>query len=119
MDIVQQFSNGIGDNFSKKVKNILEKIKNKDFISIYAKTNIEDISNKIQEIRQLEKAIKERKFISFEYFSEIKKKIKKANTIGIINFQGYWYLIYLYKDKDVRKYYLNNIADIVILEGKC
>ena len=63
LDIIEKITDGIGGKFASKSKKLLSKLKNDDKNPIYAKLNIEDISDKISDINILETAIKEKKEI--------------------------------------------------------
>ncbi|HIP02645.1 MAG TPA: WYL domain-containing protein [Campylobacterales bacterium] len=75
--------------------------------------NIEDISDKLVEVQQLETAIKKRAIISCSYdFGSFKKELK-LKPLKIANYEGFWYLIALDVRNDIlKKYYLKNIAKI-------
>ena len=70
LGILEKLSDGIGKEFSNKAKKLLSKLKNNDLNPIYAKLNIEDISNKLDIIKLIEKAIKSKNLIQIEYKDE-------------------------------------------------
>jgi len=114
LDILEKVAENFGYNFANKSKTLISKIKNETFNPIYTKLNIEDIGNKLSEIKLLEEAISLKKEIKCDY------KIKDSYTtvlqpLKIVNFEGFWYLIALRKEK-IRKYYLKNILNIKILD---
>ncbi len=116
LDIIEKITESIGGNFSIKAQKLLSKIKNEDFSPIYAKLNIEDISDKFSDIQIIERAIKERKTIKCNYDDE-KHPIYTTtiNPLKIVNFDGFWYLIALRKDI-LKKYYLKNISNPAITD---
>jgi len=61
LDIIEKITEGIGGKFSTKAHKLLSKIKNEDYNPIYAKLNIEDISDRFGDIQILERAIKEKR----------------------------------------------------------
>ena len=116
LGIIEKLTEGIGGDFAVKAKSLLSKLKNKIHNPIYAKLNIEDISDKIDEIQIIEKAIKSKNMIQFNYKDDnsiyhnlIRKPLK------LVNFEGFWYLIALHDDI-LKKYYLKNIRDCKILD---
>lgn len=116
LDIIEKLTEGIGTKFYSKAKKLLAKIKNEDNNPIYAKLNIEDISDKLKEIQLLETAIKDKKIIECVYDFEDYRKELAIKPLKIVNFEGFWYLIALDARNDVlKKYYLKNISSINIL----
>ncbi len=110
LDILEKITEGIGGSFSARAHALLSKIKNEDFNPIYAKLNIEDISDKLADIQILEQAIKEKREIECIYDNERKKPYKTTlQPLKIANYEGFWYLI-TKKDDELRKYYLKNIS---------
>lgn len=117
LDIIEKITEGIGGNFASKSQKLLSKIKNEDFNPIYTKLNIEDISDKLQEIQILESAIKSKNEVSCQYNNE--KHPPYTTTIQplkIANFEGFWYLLAMRGDT-LKKYYLKNITAPKILES--
>lgn len=120
LDIMEKMVESIGNKFSIKAKNLLLKIKNKDFNPIYAKLNIEDISDKLQEIQKLENAIKSKHEVLCVYNINDNESLDlQVKPLKIVNFEGFWYLIALdTKDKDLlKKYYLKNIKNIKLSDN--
>lgn len=116
LDIIEKMTEGIGGTFSKKAHKLLSKIKNENFNPIYTKLNIEDISDKFDDIQILERAIKEKKEILCSYDNE-RENIHTVtiSPLKIVNFEGFWYLIAL-EDDILKKYYLKNISNVQILK---
>ena len=115
LDILEKMSEGVGSKFYLKAKGLLSKIKNDDFNPIYAKLNMEDISEKIEQIESLEGAIKSKHTITCRY--DLKSHAQKIDLkpLKIVCFEGFWYLIALDARNDqLKKYYLKNIHSVSI-----
>jgi len=112
LDIIEKMTESIGGAFSTKAHKLLSKIKNEEFNPIYAKLNIEDISEKFSDIQILENAIKEKRVLEAIYDNERSKPYKTTlQPLKIANYEGFWYLITKTGD-ELRKYYLKNISQI-------
>lgn len=112
LDIIEKITEGIGGKFASKSHKLLSKIKNQDFNPIYAKLNIEDISDKFGEIQVIEGAIKAKKEIECSYDDERHDIFKVTlKPLKIVNFEGFWYLVALQEDV-LKKYYLKNISNV-------
>lgn len=115
LDIMEKLVDGVGARFSSKAKALLSKIKNEDFNPIYTKLNMEDITDKLDIIQQLESAIKSKDEITLVYETKNDHKVNTCfKPLKIANFEGFWYLIALdSKDNNkIKKYYLKNISSI-------
>lgn len=112
LEIIEKMSENIGGQFFSKTKKLLQKIKNDDYNPFYTKLNLEDISDKFEEIQKLEIAIKSKKSIVCNY--TIVETIKiKINPLKIVNYEGFWYLVAIdTKHNTLKKYYLKNISVI-------
>lgn len=117
LDILEKLTDGLGMKFSAKAKALLSKIKNDDFNPIYAKLNMEDISNKLSDIAKLEDAIKQKKCITCSYnFSDYTKELT-LQPLKIANYEGFWYLIANDTRNDVlKKYHLKSISKIILTQ---
>ncbi|MDD3646829.1 MAG: WYL domain-containing protein [Candidatus Gracilibacteria bacterium] len=116
LDIIEKITEGIGGAFASKSHKLLSKIKNQDYNPIYAKLNIEDITDKFIEIQIIEDAIKRKKEIRCFYNDEVHNVYKTTvQPLKIVNFEGFWYLIAL-RDATLKKYYLKNISNVVATE---
>ena len=116
LDILENFAENMGSKFSSKAKKLLNKLKNEDYNPIYTKLDLEDISDKLEDIQALEIAIKSKKVITCSY--EIKNKFKTTlKPLKIVNFEGFWYLLALDKKDILKKYYLKNIYDITLTDN--
>ena len=117
LDIIDKMTESIGTGFYSKAKKLLSKIKNDDFNPIYAKLDIEDITDKLKEIQLLESAIKDKKVINCIYNFETYSHELSIKPLKIVNFEGFWYLVALDSRNDVlKKYYLKNITQIKLLD---
>ena len=111
LDIIEKITEGIGGKFSIKAHKLLSKIKNEDFNPIYAKLNIEDISDKFADIQILDSAIKNKKEVECSYNNERHNIYTTTiKPLKIVNFEGFWYLVAL-RDETLKKYYLKNISN--------
>lgn len=112
LDIIEKITEGIGGKFAAKSHKLLSKIKNQDFNPIYAKLNIEDISDKFGEIQVIEGAIKAKKEIECSYDDQRHNIFRVIlQPLKIVNFEGFWYLVALQEDV-LKKYYLKNISHV-------
>jgi len=116
LDIIEKITEGIGGKFATKSQKLLSKIKNEDFNPIYAKLNIEDISDKFADIQLLEGAIKEKLEIKCSYNNEYHEIYSTTiQPLKIVNFEGFWYLLAL-RGEILKKYYLKNISNVKVTE---
>ncbi|MGD9553421.1 MAG: helix-turn-helix transcriptional regulator [Arcobacteraceae bacterium] len=112
LEIIEKMSENIGGQFFSKTKKLLQKIKNDDYNPFYTKLNLEDISDKFEEIQKLEIAIKSKKSIMCQYTINDTIKIK-INPLKIVNYEGFWYLVAIdTKHNTLKKYYMKNISVI-------
>ncbi len=117
LDIMEKLAEGVGNKFSAKAKTLLSKIKNEDYNPIYAKLDMEDIGDKLELVQLLEKAIKSKLEVNCIYEIKNNKTIKlNIKPLKIANFEGFWYLIALDKNRDnlLKKYYLKSLSSIKI-----
>jgi predicted DNA-binding transcriptional regulator YafY len=118
LDIIEKITEGIGGKFAAQSQKLLSKIKNEDFNPIYAKLNIEDISDKLKEIQVLESAIKSKTETHCTYNDERHPPYTTTiQPLKIANFEGFWYLLAMRGDT-LKKYYLKNISNCSILENR-
>jgi len=117
LDIIEKITEGIGGKFASKSHELLAKLKNEDLNSpIFAKLNIEDITDKLKEIQFIEQSIKDKTVIECSYDDE-KHGVYKTTLkpLKIANYEGFWYLIAL-KNETLKKYYLKNITNVKLTE---
>ena len=113
LDIIEKITDGIGGNFASKSKKLLSKIKNDEHSPIYAKLNIEDVSDKLDEINLLENAIKSKSEIKCQYVYDKGRYDTTIKPLKIVNYEGFWYLVALQKD-EAKKYYLKELSNITL-----
>ena len=117
LDIMEKLMEGAGRQFSTKANKLLSKIKNDSLNPIYAKLDMEDIGDKLQEVQELEIAISNKKQIKCDYDFEGYRKELDLKPLKIANYEGFWYLIALDSRNDIlKKYYLKNIKNIQLLD---
>jgi len=113
LDILGGLVDGSKGQFSIKAKKLLSKLKNEEHNPIYAKLDLEDISDKLKEVQLLESAIKGKNLISCRYdFGTFQKELS-LKPLKIANYEGFWYLLALdSRNDELKKYYLKNITNI-------
>ena len=117
LKLLSQASKSFDDSFSKRADKLLSRIDDNINSPIYTKIELEDISNKLQEFSQIEKAINSNHKIEITYTVDDYSYETIINPYKIVNFEGFWYLIAKRKG-NLRRYYLQNIFDVEILEDK-
>lgn len=117
LKLLLQVSKSFDKSFSKRADKLLSRIDDNIDSPIYTKIELEDISNKLTEISQLESAINSQNKIKFSYLKDDYYYDVIVEPYKIVNFDGFWYLISK-KNGNLRRYYLHNIFDIEILEVK-
>ena len=110
-------SKNFDKNFAKRAQKLLSRIDDNINSPIYTKIDMEDISHKLTEFSQIEKAIKSKYKIEFAYSMEDYSYDTVVNPYKLVNFEGYWYLIATRKG-NLRRYYLQHIFDVEIQEDK-
>ena len=117
LDIMEKMAENIGGHFFTTAHSLLSKIKNEDFNPIYTKLNVEDISDKLQVIGLLERAIKENLTIVCIYDDEKSPPRKeRLHPLKIVNYEGFWYLVALDKNEYVRKLYLKQVSNVQVTD---
>ena len=117
LGIIEKITEGIGGDFAMRSHALLSKIKNEDFNPIYAKLNIEDISDKLSDIQILEHAIKSRTEVRCTYDDDKHSPYETTiQPLKIANFEGFWYLLAM-REGVLKKYYLKNISHTTMLES--
>ena len=117
LKLLLQASKSFDKAFSQRADKLLSRIDDNINSPIYTKIELEDISNKLTEISQLESAINSQNKIEFSYLKDDYYYDTVVEPYKIVNFDGFWYLISK-KDGNLRRYYLHNIFDIEILEDR-
>ncbi|MDD3591868.1 MAG: WYL domain-containing protein [Sulfurovum sp.] len=117
LDIMQKLMEAAGQKFSSRANKLLSKIRNDSYNPIYAKLDMEDIGDKLQEVQELERAITVKKKIKCRYDLEEHHKELDLKPLKIANYEGFWYLIALDGRNDIlKKYYLKNIKQIKLTD---
>ncbi|WP_345974765.1 WYL domain-containing protein [Sulfurimonas sp. HSL3-7] len=115
LDIMEKMAEDIGGNFYTTAHSLLSKIKNEEFNPIYTKLNIEDISDKFNEIQKLEQAINNKQIITCIYDDEKEPPRREClKPLKIVNYEGFWYLVALDEDEYVRKLYLKKVSNVIV-----
>jgi len=119
INMLGSLSEGIGGEFYKKAQTVLHKIQSHIDSPFYTRIDVEDMSDSMDLIEQLESAISEHKMISLKYRKwhnpDDVKIHKKVKPYKIIVFDGFFYL-YCEIGKFCPALYLKEITDLKILE---
>ena len=86
LDIMEKLMEGAGRQFSTKANKLLSKIKNDSLNPIYAKLDMEDIGDKLQEVQELEIAISNKKQIKCDYDFEGYRKELDLKPLKIVSY---------------------------------
>jgi predicted DNA-binding transcriptional regulator YafY len=108
LDILEDFSKSLGDDFYSQSSTILHKLKNRKYSPIFTKLNMEDISDEFDSMIAYEEAILSKNSIKIKYTTDKKTSEVKINPIKIVNFEGLWYIIATDKNNKLKSYYLKN-----------
>ena len=117
--MLDSLSQDIGGEFYTKAQIALNKLQGHIESPFYTRIDVEDISEKMELIEQLEVAIAEQKMVSFKYrkwyaLDDIKTH-ENVKPYKIIIFDGFFYLFCQVKDY-YPKFYLKEITDLVVSE---
>ena len=116
--MLDSLSSDIGGEFYTKVQSTLHKLQKYIESPFYTRIDVENISDKLDLMEDLEYAVSKQKMITFDYTkSQYKGAVKTYENVKpykIIIFDGFWYLLTQYKDHYI-KFYLREIKDIKIL----
>ncbi len=103
------------DDLASKTNLLFDKLEDSLKNSIYENLSLESIDNNTSQIIQIKNAIKSKNEIKCFY----NDKSRNLYPLKILNLSGFWYLInYDLKYHEIRRYHLNSIKDIEILENK-
>jgi predicted DNA-binding transcriptional regulator YafY len=113
LDIFKEFSSSMGSAISGKVNELFNKISNIHDNPIYSRLEIEDIYNKIDEIKDLQKAIENNFQVEFHHSG----KYRYVEPVKITTFEGYWYLY----GKDIlaskyKTFYIKDIEKLTVTD---
>ncbi|UPT76675.1 WYL domain-containing protein [Sulfurovum sp. XGS-02] len=117
--MLDSLSSDIGGEFYTKAQAALHKLQRYIESPFYTRIDVENISDKLDLIEDLEYAISTQKMVTFKYKRWYKpdeiKTYENVKPYKIIIFDGFWYLLTQYKDHYI-KFYLKEIIDLKILE---
>ncbi len=117
--MLDSLSADIGGEFYTKAQVALHKLQRYIESPFYTRIDVENVTNKLDLIEDLEYAISRQKMLTFRYKrwwkpDEIKTH-ERVKPYKIIIFNGFWYLLAQYKKYTI-KYYLKEIRDLEILD---
>ena len=115
LKLLLQTSKSFDLDFQKRASQLLGRINEQIKSPIYTKIYLEEIGSKLTEINIIEEAINCSKKISFVYTKKQNSFNRTVDPYKIVNFDGFWYLVAMSEGK-LRKYYLQNISDTVLLD---
>ena len=117
--MLDSLSADIGGEFYTKAQVALRKLQRYIESPFYTRIDVENISNKLDLVEDLEYAISKQKTLTFKYKKwcdpDNIKTYENVKPYKIIIFDGFWYLLSQYKDHYI-KFYLKEIRDIKILD---
>ena len=117
--MLDSLSADIGGEFYTKAQAALHKLQRYIESPFYTRIDVENISDKLDLIEDLEYAISKQKMVTFSYkrwyVPDTVKTYENVKPYKIIIFDGFWYLLTQYKDHYI-KFYLKEIKDMKILE---
>jgi len=117
--MLDSLSADIGGEFYTKAQAALHKLQRYIDSPFYTRIDVENISDKLDLVEDLEYAISKQKTIAFSYKRWHKpdeiKTYENVKPYKIIIFDGFWYLLTQYKDYYI-KFYLKEIRELKILD---
>ena len=115
INILDSLSADIGGEFYTKAQSALRRLQRYVDSPFYTRIDVENISDKLDIIEELESAIAEQKYVSFRYKRWYKpddiKTYKEVKPYKIIIFDGFWYLLTEYKGNTI-KFYLKELYNL-------
>ena len=112
LEIIEKMTESIGGKFATTSHTLLSKIKNDNFNPIYTKLNMEDISDRFDDIKLMEKAIKNKIELECNYTNDREGSFRATiQPLKIVNYEGFWYLV-AFRDGYVQKYYIKTLSNI-------
>ncbi len=108
LDILEEFSKSLGDDFHSQSQTILNKLKNRKYSPIFTKLNMQDISSEFENMIEYEEAILAKHPITVQYSTKEKFQEVSINPIKIVNFEGLWYLVATDESSKLKSYYIKN-----------
>ena len=116
--MLDSLSSDIGGKFYTKVQSTLHKLQKYIESPFYTRIDVENISDKLDLMEDLEFAVSKQKMITFDYtksqYKGVVKTYENVKPYKIIIFDGFWYLLTQYKDHYI-KFYLREIKHMKIL----
>jgi predicted DNA-binding transcriptional regulator YafY len=117
--MLDSLSSDIGGEFYTKAQVALHQLQKYIESPFYTRIDVENISNKLDLVEDLEYAISKQKTLTFKYKKwydpENIKTYENVKPYKIIIFDGFWYLLAQYKEHYI-KFYLKEIRDLHILD---
>ena len=117
--MLDSLSSDIGGEFYTKAQAALHKLQSYIASPFYTRIDVENISEKLDLVEDLEYAISKQKTLTFKYKKWYDpnniKTYENVKPYKIIIFDGFWYLLTQYKDHYI-KFYLKEIRDLKILD---
>ena len=113
LKLLLQASKSFDKSFQNSSSKLLSRISENLSSPIYTKIELENISNKLNEVSLIEEAINQSKQISFTYLKDDDYFEMTIDPYKIVNFDGFWYLVGKRKG-NLRRYYLQNVFDVAI-----
>ena len=113
LKLLLQASKSFDKSFQNSSSKLLSRISENISSPIYTKIELENISNKLNEVSLIEEAINQSKQISFSYLKDDDYFEMTIDPYKIVNFDSFWYLVGKRKG-NLRRYYLQNIFDAEI-----
>jgi len=117
--MLDSLSSDIGGEFYTKAQSALHKLQKYIDSPFYTRIDVENISDKLDLIEDLEYAISKQKTLTFTYKKwyapDNIKTYENVKPYKIIIFDGFFYLLTKYKDHYI-KFYLKEIRDLQILD---
>ena len=119
LKVLDSLSAQVGGTFYVKAQTALRQLQHYNASPFYANMDMEDISEKLDLIEELERAIDAKKTVSFRYKKwydpDHIKHYQNVHPYKIIIFDGYWYLLIKYKNY-YQKLYLKEIRVLSVHE---
>jgi predicted DNA-binding transcriptional regulator YafY len=116
--MLESLASDIGGEFYVKAQAILHRLEKQIISPFYTRIDVEDISNKLDMMADLESAISGRRQLAFQYkrwyAPDTIKTYRGVEPYKIIIFDGFWYLLARYKEHTI-KFYLKEIRNLEVL----
>jgi len=113
LKLLLQASKSFDKSFQESSSKLLSRISENISAPIYTKIELEDISNKFNEVHLIENAINQSKQITFTYLKDDDYFEMTIDPYKIVNFDSFWYLVGKRKG-NLRRYYLQTIFNVIV-----